>query len=234
MGEYQDIATADGSFRAYLDGPADARAPAIVVLHEVFGINDDMRQSCRELAERGYLAVCPDLFWRQRPGVELDHRIDADFQQGLELYFAYDRDQGVRDIAAAVDWARAHDRSTGRAGLMGYCLGGLMTFLTTARAGTDASVAYYPGQAEAYVGEAGNVATPLMVHLAGEDEFMAKEAQQAIVDAFAGNSHAEVFTYPGCNHAFARNSGLHYEARAAALANGRTWDFFDRHLKGAN
>jgi carboxymethylenebutenolidase len=231
MGEYHQIQAEDGnSFRVYVDGAADGPMPAIVVLPEVFGINDDMRTSCRELAERGYLAICPELFWRLQPGIELNHRVEADFQQALGFYMKYDRDQGVRDIASAIDWARGHPRSNGKVGLMGYCLGGLMTFLTTARTGTDASVVYYPGEAEKYVGEAPSVQSPMIVHIAGEDEFMPKAAQQAVEQAFAGNPNVDVFIYPGCNHAFARHSGLHFDATAAALANGRTWDFFQQQL----
>jgi carboxymethylenebutenolidase len=230
MGEYVTINVADGSFRAFVERPSAERSPCVVVLHEVFGVNDDMRATCRELAERGLIAIAPDLFWRQEPGLDLSHWTEAEWQKGLSLYQAYDRDQGARDIAEVLAFARTINGANGKVGVMGFCLGGLMTFLVTARTGADASVAYYPGSADEYVAEAQNVATPMIVHLGEEDEFITKDAQAAILQAFASNPHVDVFSYPGCSHAFARHSGTHYDADAASLANGRTWAFLARHL----
>ena len=147
------------------------------------------------------------------------------------LYAAFDRGQAAKDIAGVLAFARSTAGSNGRAGLMGYCMGGLMAFLTTARHGADATVAYYPGQAELYLGEAEAVSTPMIVHLGEEDEYISHDAQRAIREAFAANGSVTVYSYPGCSHAFARHSGDDYDAAAAALANGRTWDFLDAKLK---
>jgi carboxymethylenebutenolidase len=113
---------------------------------------------------------------------------------------------------------------------MGYCLGGLMTFLTTARRGADASVVFYGGNTEKHLSEAPNIKNPLMMHLGEEDEYISKEAQEAIIAALAGNELAQVFTYPGCSHAFARHRGIHFDKNAAQLANSRTAEFFQLHL----
>ncbi|HVJ00854.1 MAG TPA: dienelactone hydrolase family protein, partial [Sphingomonas sp.] len=134
-------------------------------------------------------------------------------------------------IADVLRFAAGLPGSTGKVGVMGYCLGGLMTFLVTARSGADASVAYYPGSAEDYMDEAPEVRTPIMVHLGEEDEFISKDAQRTIREAISGKPNAQVFSYPGCSHAFARHTGTHYDADAAALANGRTWDFLADNLK---
>jgi carboxymethylenebutenolidase len=114
--------------------PAAATAPAIVVLQEIFGVNADMRQTCHELADKGYIALCPDLFWRQRPGLDLSHWSEAEWKQRLALYNAYDLDTGVFDIVATMAAARGLDGASGKVGVTGFCLGGLMTFLTAARA----------------------------------------------------------------------------------------------------
>ena len=230
MTEQLTITVADGSFQAFVARPRVEPAPVVVVLHEVFGVNDDIRATCRELAERGFIAVAPDLFWRQEPGLALSHWTEAEWQKGLALYQGYDRDQGARDIAAAIGFARDLPGSSGRVGLMGYCLGGLMTFLVSARHDITASVAYYPGSAEDYLSEAAAVETPMMMHLAEQDEFISPTAQGAIRAAFADHPQVEIFSYPGCSHAFARHTGLHYDAEAAALANGRTWAFLQAHL----
>jgi carboxymethylenebutenolidase len=225
------IATAGGSFTAYVARPQKLPAPAIVVVHEVFGVNADMRQSCGELAAQGYLAICPDLFWRIAPGVELSDRTEAERAQGLALYNAFDLDAGVSDIAATLQAARAMPDVTGKVGVVGYCLGGLLAFLTAARAGSDAAVAYYPGNADKYVREADRIASPLIVHLAEKDEYIPADAQREISSALKERPQVGVHSYPGRGHAFARHRGIAYDPEAAALANGRTADFLALHLQ---
>ncbi len=109
-----------------------ASAPSVVVLQEVFGVNNDMRQTCDELAARGFIAVCPDLYWRQERGLDLNNWSESDWKKGLALYAAYDRDRGVEDIAATGRAACSLEGASGKLGVMGFCLGGLMTFLTAA------------------------------------------------------------------------------------------------------
>jgi carboxymethylenebutenolidase len=114
---------------------------------------------------------------------------------------------------------------------MGYCLGGLMTFLTAARYGVDAGVAYHGGDTEKYLGEVGSLNAPLLMHLAEEDEFISKSAQAEIKAALAKKPNATVYSYPGQRHAFSRNNGAHYNAAAATLANGRTSKFLHQQLR---
>jgi carboxymethylenebutenolidase len=232
MGDRIEIETEDGRFGAYRAEPAAAKAPAVVVLHEVFGVNSDIRQTCDALAAQGFLAIAPDLFWRQQAGVDLDVRSEADWQTGSALYEAYDRDLGVADIAAAVRAAATMEGSSGKVGLLGYCLGGLMAFLVAARGQVDAVVAFHGADTEKYLDEAPAIEAPMLMHLAGEDEFMPAAARVAIKAALAGKPNVQVFTYEGCNHAFSRHNGAHYDAKAAALANQRTWAFLDMALGG--
>src|ERR1700761_4922132 len=89
----------DGSFNAYISRPKTVPAPAVVVLQELFGVNADIRKHCDELADQGFLAVAPDLFWQQEPGVDLSVTSEADWQHGLRLYQAYDRDHGAEDVS---------------------------------------------------------------------------------------------------------------------------------------
>lgn len=225
------IDTTDGQFGAYRAEPLARSAPAVVVLHEVFGVNADIRRTCDDLAEHGFIAIAPDLFWRQQPGVDLDVRSDADWQTGLGYYQAYDRDVGVRDISAALRAAAALDGSSGRVGVLGYCLGGLMAFLTAARTRVDAVVAFHGADTERYLDEVPLIKAPLLMHLAGKDEFMPEPARASIVDALAKKGNAQVFTYQGCHHAFSRHNGAHYDESAATLANQRTWSFLAAILR---
>ena len=222
----------DGAFGAYIARPETLPAPAIVVLQELFGVNADIREKCDELAEQGFLAVAPDLFWRQEPGVDLSVRSEPDWQHGLRLYQAYDRDAGVEDVEDTIDGVRSLAECNGKVAVLGYCLGALMVFLTAVRYdGIDAAVAYHGGDTEKYLGEADRLTAPLLMHLAEEDEFISKAAQAEIKAALAKKPNAAVYSYPGQSHAFSRHNGKHYNAAAAHLANGRTSEFLHQHLQ---
>jgi carboxymethylenebutenolidase len=230
MNQTISISTEGGEFTAFVARPSKTPAPAVIVLHEVFGVNEDIRETCRELAAYGFIAIAPELFWRQERGVDLNSWSDEEWKKGLALYTAYPRDTGVHDVVAAIRAARDIEGATGQVGVMGFCLGGLMAFLTAARHDVDAVVAYHGGDTERYLDEVTSVKAPLLMHLAEEDEFISKDAQKKIKDAFASISSATIYSYAGQNHAFARHTGLHYNAEAAALANGRTVAFLAEHL----
>jgi carboxymethylenebutenolidase len=206
-------------------------APAVVVLQELFGVNADIRKTCDEIAEQGFLAVAPDLFWRQEPGIDLTVTSEADWQHGLRLYQAYDRDAGVRDVKDTVNAVAKLPGCTGRVAALGYCLGALMAFLTAARYGVDAAVAYHGGDTEKYLGEIDGLRAPMLMHLAEEDEFISKPAQAEIKAALAKKPNTTVYSYPGQNHAFSRHGGAHYNAEAAALAHERTYAFLNGQLR---
>src|SRR5258705_3377337 len=200
------VESPDGTFRAYISRPASLPAPVVVVLHEVFGVNADIRTTCDELAAQRFIAIAPDLFWRQEPGVDLDVNSEADWQHGLRLYAAFDRDAGARDVMETVRTAVELRESTGKVALLGYCLGGLMVFLTAARYEVDAAVAYHGGETEKYLGEGGGLEAPLLMHLAQEDEFISKAAPADIKAALARKADAIAYSYPGEHHGFATHS----------------------------
>ena len=230
MGETTTIKTDDGQFSAYVARPSSPKAPAVVVIQEVFGVNAVMRGVCDELAAAGYLAVCPDLFWRIEPGVDITDQSEAEWKKAFELYNAFDVDAGVRDIAATIDQLRAMPEVNGKVGAVGFCLGGLLAFLTATRTDSDASVAYYGVGVEKHLAESDNQVRPLLMHIAEEDGFVPKEAQALILSKLKNHAQTETYTYPGRDHAFARIGGEHYDAADAKLANGRTLAFFKQHL----
>jgi carboxymethylenebutenolidase len=222
----------DGGFAAYIARPNNSSAPAVVVLQELFGVNADIRKHCDELAEQGFLAVAPDLFWRQEPGVDLNVTSKEDWDHGLRLYGAYDRDSGAKDVKGTVHAVRNLQECNGKVALLGYCLGALMVFLTAVRyQGVDGAVAYHGGDTDKYLGEVGGLNAPLLMHLAEEDEFISKAAQAEIKAALSRKPNATVYSYPGQSHAFSRHNGTHYNAAAATLANGRTSEFLHQQLR---
>jgi carboxymethylenebutenolidase len=180
---------------------------------------------------RGWLiALCPDLFWRQERGVDLSVRSKPDWHKGLSLYKAFDLDLGVRDVAATVVAARTAFGKSVPVGVMGFFLGGLLTYLTAARTEVDAAVAFHGSRTEEFLDESADVDGPLQMHLAEEDEFIPKDVQGRISAALAGNPHVEIHSCPGCRHAFSRHDGLHFDPDAARLSRARTLEFFRRHL----
>src|SRR6266571_3883771 len=231
MKDHITIEGRDGAFGAYISRPKTLPAPAVVVLQELFGVNADIRKTCDELAGQGFLAVAPDLFWRQEPRVDLSVTSEADWQHGLRLYQAYDRDAGARDVKDTANAVAKLPECTGRVAVLGYCLGALMVFLTAVRYGVDAAVAYHGGDTEKYLGEIDGLHAPMLMHLAEEDEFISKAAQAKIKAALAKKPNTTVYSYPGQHHAFARHNGAHYNAAAATLANGRTSEFLHQQLR---
>ena len=231
MGNQIVIKSPDGTFGAYISRPAKLSPPAVVVLQELFGVNADIRATCDELAAQGFIAIAPDLFWRQEPGVDLDVTSEAAWQHGLRLYTAFDRDAGVKDVMGTVRTAVELPESTGKVALLGYCLGGLMVFLTAARYEVAAAVAYHGGDTEKYLGEVGGLEAPMLMHLAEEDEFIPKAAQAEIKAALAGKANATIYSYPGQRHAFSRHNGAHYNSAAATLADARTNEFLHQQLR---
>lgn len=224
------ISTDDGPFMGYLARPATGSGPGLIVIQEIFGVNGVMRELCDGYAAQGFAALCPDLFWRIEPGVQLTDRTDAEWQQAFGLMKAFDQDQGVKDIQAAISHLRGHEASTGKVGAVGYCLGGLMAYLTAARTDIDASVGYYGVSIDQKLGEAKTITRPLMLHVPTEDQFVSKEAQAKMKEGLGDHPQVTLHVYEGRDHAFARPGGAHYHADDAAAANERTATFLKQHL----
>jgi carboxymethylenebutenolidase len=208
-GETITIKGPDGSFSGYLSRPASGTGPGIVVIQEIFGVNKVMRDLCDWLAGEGYVALCPDLFWRLEPGIDITDKTEA-------------------DIAATIKTLRP--MTSGKVGAVGYCLGGQLAYLTACHTDSDASAGYYGVNIQNRLGDARGIKAPLMLHIAGKDEFVPPEAQEAVVAGLHGNPHVTIHRYPEMDHAFARVGGAHYDKATADEANDRTLKFFQRHL----
>ncbi|HET6971328.1 MAG TPA: dienelactone hydrolase family protein [Phenylobacterium sp.] len=230
MGDRISIATPDGTFSAYVARPKADKAPAVVVIQEIFGVNQVMREITDGLAGQGYLAICPDLFWRIEPGIDITDKSEAEWKRAFELFNAFDVDAGVEDIQATITAARADAQCNGKVGAVGFCLGGLLAFLTATRTDADAAASYYGVGLEGRVAEAEKLAQPLLLHIAEEDQFVPKEAQTIILKALKDHPQIEIHTYPGRDHAFARPGGEHFDEADAKLAGGRTLQFFKRTI----
>lgn len=220
-----------GEFMAFVARPdTDLPAPAVVVIQEIFGVNKNMRQICDHLAQAGYIAICPDLFWRQQPGVQLDDKNPKDWKKAMELYEGFDIDLGIEDLKSALAFIRQDPECTGKAATVGYCLGGKLAFLMGARSDADCNVSYYGVGIEASLHEADNIRRPILMHIAEKDRFVPIEAQHQITQAMNKRKNVDICVYPGVDHAFARIGGELYDKEAAHLANYRTADFLATHI----
>src|SRR6185369_3851565 len=221
-----------GEFDAYLALPASGYGPGIVVLQEIFGINQYLRDVADWYAAHGFVALVPDLFWRIQPGIELTDKGD-DWKRAIELYQQIDEAKAVEDAAATLEFLRKHPACSGRSGALGFCMGGNLAYLLSVRYSPDCAVGYYGVSIEKSLDEAKNLNNPLLLHIGGQDKFCPPEAQAQIHAALDANPLVAIHDYPDMDHAFARSGGEHYDAAAAELANLRSLEFLVSHLAGA-
>lgn len=218
-----------GSFNAYHAEPATKPTAAIIVIQEIFGINSGIRRKCDKLAEAGYLAIAPDLFWRLEPGIELDPDIEPEFKKALELMGKFNQDAAIRDIEATIRTARDMVGG-GKVGAVGYCLGGRLAFMTAARTDIDATVGYYGVGIDNLIGEKSAISRPLMLHVAGDDHFVDKPTQARMHEGLDDHPKVTLHDYPGEDHGFATEVGKRRSEKAADLADKRTAEFFQQNL----
>lgn len=211
-----------GSFDALVVEPRNKPAGAVVVIQEIFGVNQAMRDACAQMADLGFIAVCPDLFWRQQPGVDLTDKSDADWKRAFELMNGFDQAKGIADLKATVAAARKLPGANGRVGTIGYCLGGRLAFMMAEQSDADVNISYYGVGLDSLLDRLDAIRAPLVVHIADRDEFFPAEGRRKVIEAVRGREKIHAYTYADADHAFARVNGVHYNGRAAAIANGRS------------
>ena len=233
---YETIKASDrsGTFKAYIAMPEAAqngdKCPAIIVIQEIFGVNKELRDKCDLWASKGYIAISPDLFWRQEPGVDITDQSEAEWEKAFALFNGFDVDKGVEDLIATDHYLKNLDVCNGKTGSIGYCLGGQLAYLMATRSETDVNVGYYGVNIQNLLEEAKNIKAPLMLHIAEQDEFVPEEARTQIIEHFKNSDLVETYSYDA-NHAFSRGNGVHYDEACAKRANERSYAFIDKALK---
>lgn len=210
-----------GSFDAYLVEPQKKPAGAVVLIQEIFGVNDAMRATAAQVADLGFLALCPDLFWRQERNVDITDKSKAEWDKAFALMNGFDQAKGIEDLKATVAAARALPGCNGHVGTMGYCLGGRLAFMMAEESDADVNVSYYGVGLDGLLGKLGQVRKPLLVHIADQDEFFPEEGRRKVSEAAKSNPQVRAYHYDA-NHAFARVGGVHWNGLAATIANGRS------------
>jgi carboxymethylenebutenolidase len=231
VGDSINVAAIDGSgsFSVYRALPAGTPKAAIIVIQEIFGVNAGIRQKADDWAALGYLALAPDMFWRFAPGYDVSPDVPEQMAEAFEVRKKFNPDKGIEDVEAVIRAARAL-MTGGKVGIVGFCMGGRVSYLAATRTDVDASVSYYGAGIDASLNEAHAIAKPLLLHFAGEDHFIPPETVASIHAALDGNRHVTIHEYPGVDHGFATTSGKRRVDAAAEQADNRTKAFFETHL----
>jgi carboxymethylenebutenolidase len=211
-----------GSFTAYVVEPKAKPAGVVVVIQEIFGVNQAMRDIAAWIADLGFIAVAPDLFWRIEPGIDITDKSEAEWKRAFELFQTFDQAKGIEDLKATVAAARTMPGATGKVATIGYCLGGRLAFMMAEQSDADANISYYGVGLDGLLGDLTKVTKPLLIHIADNDGFFPPEGRAAVVAATRGHKHAVSYVYPHADHAFARVNGTHWDGRSATIANGRS------------
>lgn len=232
MGSFTSISTleGDGHFDAYLAVTEGTPRGAIILVQEIFGVNQGIRRKCDNWASQGYLAIAPDLFWRETQHVELDADVPEQFQAAIGHMQKLDQDLAIYDIEAAIKYARAQLGGQGKVGVVGYCLGGRLTFMAACRTDGDAFVGYYGVGLDNLLGEQNAIGKPVLLHIPTADSFVPPEVQKKTHEGLKDNRHVTLHDYEGLDHGFAAEMGDRRVEEAAQLADKRTADFFAAHL----
>jgi carboxymethylenebutenolidase len=224
-------------FTAYMAYPDALPAPAVIVLQEIFGVNDFIRGVVDMISAAGFIAIAPELYWRQRSDVQLNSDVDSDMAEAMALLTRLSEAEAIEDSKAAFAYVRTLPECTGKVGAMGYCLGGKLAYVMATRPDIDAAVAYYGTGIHHAPDIAANLRAPLMLHIAAEDFLCPPDAQKAIAERFDDvrdslPGEIVVHVYDGATHGFTREGRSCYNKAAADLADSRTIAFLNQHLRG--
>ena len=225
--KFVELPSSDGdAFDAYLSMPAGDEGPGVVMIPEIFGVNEGLRQCADLFAGQGYMVLAPDIFWRLERNVQLDYG-ESGYKKAFALHHAFDYEQGMADMNDAIEWLRDQPFCTGRVCATGFCLGGTMAYLAAARTNIDAAAGYYGTRIQNFLGDAAKIKRPLLLHFGEDDHTTPPEILNPILGAIDGNDSVTPYIYEGTGHAFA-NPGRPetYRESVAALAHSRTFALF--------
>jgi len=218
-----------GSFEAWLAAPTSGRGPGLVILAEIYNANDWVRSVAERYAAQGFVAIAPDLYWRQQRGAYLAYTPENQ-QRGRAMGAAMDLPLFIEDLRACTQWLRNRPDCTGRVGTVGFCLGGKLVWLGLSHHAVDAGVAYYAVQLADHLDAAQTIDAPLMMHFGSLDYRVPPELYERIRGRLAGKSNTQTYWYEGADHGFDRNGYPPYHPEAATLARQRTLEFLRQHL----
>jgi carboxymethylenebutenolidase len=223
MGITIRLIAADGrQLGAYYAAPDTSARSATIVIQEIFGVNSHIRSVADDLAAQGYHAIAPALLDRAEPNIELGYN-PADMQRGMAMATKIGMENALKDVAAAISYAR-ETLSCTKVGVVGYCFGGSLAWLAATRLGPAAAVGYYGGRIAQYAAE--RPLCPVMLHFGDHDPHIPASEIDKIR---AHHPELPVYMYRA-GHGFNCNQRKDYEPQAAKLARERTLEFLGKYL----
>jgi carboxymethylenebutenolidase len=208
------------SFEGYLARPAQTRGPGILVLSDMFGLNEPIRAVADHYARQGHAALVPNLFWRSDIAGEISYD-EVQHASAWARLKALDLDLVSADMRAAADWLRAQPFANSKVAAIGFCGGGRFAYLAAVRCGTDAAASLYGLGVSQHLGEIGNARGPLQLHYGLKDQHIPREEIDAVAAGARGRPNVELFLYPDAGHSFANPVRPTYDPAAAKLAGER-------------
>jgi len=227
--QWIEIDSADGKFGAYLAIPHTQKGPGIVLIQEIFGVNEHIRSVAEQYAADGYLVIAPDLFWRSGPRIELNYD-EAGWKRAVELMNATDVGKAQDDIKLTIEALKSQPGLDGGVASIGYCFGGLLSYHTAANGLVDVAIAYYGGGIQNQLDRADEITVPFLMHFGEEDSHIPLDAVEQIAERFEGNDYVEIVVYPQAEHGFNCSHRDSYNQRAAAESHGNTLIFLGQEL----
>jgi carboxymethylenebutenolidase len=229
--QWIEVPAGQQTFRAWLAAPEGGQPrPGVLVLQEIFGANSHIRSVAERLAEAGYVALAPDLFWRVKPGIELGYTPD-DIAQGREVRGKLKDEDVMADVKSALTVLAARPECKGRKqGVVGFCWGGTLAYLAATRMKPAAAASYYGGAIVPHLKDAGALSGPIMYHFGETDANIPLSDVEQIKTAMAARKDCPVHVYGGAGHGFHCDQRGSYHAPSAATAWQRTMEFFGKHL----
>lgn len=209
------------SFDAYLSLPPTGKGPGLLLIQEIFGVNEHIQAVADQYAADGYTVIAPDIFWRMERRVSLGYD-QAGFDKGLGMLGKLDLSLAAKDMKAAVQTLRDHAACTGRVGSVGFCMGGLLSFIAAAEAGVDTAVCYYGGGIHQHLDKATKIKAPLLFHFAEKDGYIPLSAVQSVREAFSGRDNVRVIVHPKVDHGFNCWRRPAWDQVTAARARGQS------------
>jgi carboxymethylenebutenolidase len=229
VAEWIEIPTADGGrIAAYFERPSRTPAAAIVLVPEVFNVNGHIRAVANAYAADGFLVVAPDLYWRQEPETYLPYD-EGGLQKARQLWAALDVEQFSTDVGDIVAALRARPDCSGKIGIIGFCIGGTVAYLASAKHAIDAAVSYYGIRIDEHLDHADCLRCPILFHYAENDAHIPLATVKPIADCAARSDRMTVHVYEDAAHGFNRQGYPPYHEPSARLARERTL----AHLKAS-
>ena len=231
-GHWIDIKAHDGgTFGAYVSTPPKdtAGGPGIVLIQEIWGVNQHIRDVADQYAMDGFTVFAPDVFWRQQPRVDLGYN-EVDNPKAFAFMGALDRPNAVKDLAATAAVLRAHSASVGKVASVGFCMGGALSYMCAATGNVDAAVCYFGGGIHTMLDREQDIKVPMLMHFAENDGHISMAAVELVQAAFKGRDEVRIDVYPGVDHGFNCWGRTMYNQKAAALARGRSLAFLAKTI----